>query len=133
MTNKYTGEVPLKIGAEQGTLVYNWGALGTVESEFTKEELQNMQNLHPDKIARLAEIGFSEHNPEITAKSFKTAKPSPALFEVAKACDQALLYAYHGDEQATAILKRIEEAEQAVQGTQEPAPKKNPKKKPKAK
>lgn len=115
MTNKYTGEVPLKVGEKQGTLVYNWGAIGTVEAEFTKEQLENLPNLKPDQLARIAEIGFSEKSPEIKADDFNNAKPAPAVFVVAKAIDQALLYAYHGDDQATAILKRIEKAEKEIE------------------
>ncbi len=109
--NKYTGEVPLTVGDKTGTLVYNWDALGAVEAKFDKDKLENLNLLKTSELAEIAEIGFSELSPEMTAETFKTAKPSPAKYDVAIAIDRALLYAYHGPEQATAILKRIEEAE----------------------
>ncbi len=106
MENKYTGEIPLKIGDHAGVLVYDWAALAVVKSTLSPQEMENLAQLAPDKLAALAAAGFKKKNPEITVEVIMQA--SPAIMDVATAVDRALLFAYHGPENARKILEPLD-------------------------
>lgn len=115
MENKYTGEVPFTVGKYNGTLVYDYAALAIIRSQITQDELDNLAQLSPDKLAIMAAAGFQKLSPEITQEIIMSV--SPPIMLMATAIDRALLFAYHGPEQARAILepidKAVEEAEKA--------------------
>lgn len=108
MENKYTGEVPLNIGDKKGVLVYDWNALALVRSNLTQQEMDNLAQLHPEKLALLTAAGFKKKNPEITAEVIMEI--SPPIMELANAVDRALLFAYHGPEAARQILEPMDKA-----------------------
>ena len=108
MENKYTGEVPLKIGDQEGILVFDWAALAAVKSQITQAEMDNLAQLAPDKLAIMAACGFKKKSPAITLEVIMAA--SPPIMEVATAIDRALLFAYHGPEAARQILEPIDNA-----------------------
>lgn len=124
MENKYTGEVPLKIGDHQGILVFDWAALAAVKSQITQAEMDNLAQLAPDKLAIMAACGFKKKSPEITLEIIMAA--SPAIMEVATAIDRALLFAYHGPEEARKILEPIDKAVDEFMASTEKESKKKP-------
>ena len=117
MENKYTGEVPFKVGEKDGTLVYDYNALAVVKSQITQAELDNLAQLAPDKLAIMAAAGFQKKSPDITAEYIMDK--SPPIMALATAIDRALLFAYHGPENARKILepidKEVEAAEKALE------------------
>jgi hypothetical protein len=108
MENKYTGEVPLKIGDQDGILVFDWAALAAVKSQISQAEMDNLAQLAPDKLAIMAACGFKKKSPHLTLEVIMAA--SPPIMEVATAIDRALLFAYHGPEAARQILEPIDKA-----------------------
>lgn len=127
MENKYTGEVPLKIGEHNGVLVYDWAAVSFVKTNLTPEELDNLAQVSPEKLALVAAAGFKKKSPEITVDVIMEA--SPSIMEVATAIDRALLFAFHGPENARQILEPIDKMnEDLAKGEEKKTPKKTPKK-----
>lgn len=125
MENKYTGEVPCKIGDKNGVLVFDYAALAIVRSQITQEELSNLAQLAPDKLAIMAAAGFKKKNPDITADYIM--EQSPPIMELATAIDRALLSAYHGPERARQILEPIDkEVAKAERALKEADSKKKP-------
>lgn len=124
-TNKHKGCVPLKIGSVESTLVYDWTALSTLKAQFTDEQLQNLPKLPLQDIMGILLAGLALHNPELTQDDIQAA--SPAIMDVYKAIDTALLYAYHGPETADQILASINEIQKNMEAGLPKAP---PKKKP---
>lgn len=108
MENKYTGEVPLKVGDKQGILVFDYAALALVRSQISQNEMDNLAQLSPDKLAIMAACGFKKKSPDITADFIM--EQSPPIMTLATAIDRALLFAYHGPEEARKILEPIDEA-----------------------
>lgn len=125
MENKYTGEVPLKIGDVQGTLVYDWEAISIMRSTLDDKDLENLVQVDPKKLAIVAAAGFKRHNPELTAEVI--IKHSPPIMEVAEAIDRALLFGLHGPENARKILEPLDKMKDDLEAQQEPK-KKPPKK-----
>ena len=113
MENKYTGEVPFKVGEKQGTLVFDYNALAIVKSQITQEELDNLAQLAPDKLAIMAAAGFKKLSPDITAEYIMDN--SPPIMLLATAIDRALLFAYHGPEAARQILEPIDREVEATE------------------
>lgn len=127
MENKYTGEVPFKVGEIDGVLVYDYNALAIVKSQISQEELDNLAQLAPDKLAIMAAAGFLKKTPAITADIIMEA--SPPLMALATAVDRALLFAYHGPEQARKILEPIDKEVAKIEAAErKEATKKNQKK-----
>lgn len=112
MQNKYTGEVPLKIGDKEGILVFDWEALALARSNLSDKDFENIAQMAPDKLAILAAAGFRKHNPEMDVDFIM--KSSPAIMIVANALDRALLFAYHGPETAKQILEPLDKAVDAA-------------------
>lgn len=108
MENKYTGEVPLKIGDKQGILVFDYAALGAVRSQISQAEMDNLAQMPPDKLAIMAACGFKKKSPDITLEYIM--EQSPPIMALATAIDRALLFAYHGPEDARKILEPIDNA-----------------------
>lgn len=123
--NKYAGEIPLKIGSKQGTLVFDWRALGALHTNFSKDALEKIMERTPEELAQILAIGFQKLSPDITVDIIFDA--SPAIEEVAMAIDKALLYAYHGTEKAEQIIAYMDKARAAVdESTFGKTPKKKP-------
>lgn len=108
MENKYTGEVPFRVGNMDGILVFDYAALAVVKSSITQDELDNLAQLMPDKMALVAAAGFKKKSPNITAETIM--EHSPPIMALATAIDRALLFAYHGPDQARKILEPIDNA-----------------------
>lgn len=126
MENKYTGEIPLKIGNIQGTLVYDWAAISVIKTTCTDKELENLAQMDPAKIAICLAAGFKKHNQEITAEVIMES--SPPILEATEAMDRALLFAFHGKEAAAEMLETLdkinEKAKEKVEGIKEQSKKK---------
>lgn len=127
--NPYTGKVPLKIGDQDGILFFDWDAITIVKTTISDDELTNLAQISPDKLAILAAAGFQKHCPDITADIVKAA--CPPIMEVATAVDRALLIAYHGPENARTILEPLDKmnADMDAKVTKKPATKKKSAKK----
>lgn len=121
MENKYTGEVPLKVGDKDGILVYDWAALAVIKSNTTQAEIGNLAQMHPEKLALVMAAGFKKKNPDITVEYIMAN--SPPIMDAAQAVDRALLFAYHGPEEARKILEPLDKA---IEQAEKELSKKNP-------
>jgi hypothetical protein len=95
--NKYAGEQAVTIDGKVYFLVFNWGAIGEIQSTLGEEKLVKIGKigaLSPDEIATVLEIGFKAKHPEMTKEAIMNA--SPVIVEVLFAIDQALSCAYFG-------------------------------------
>lgn len=93
--NKYTGEVPVKVGDKVCTLFFSWRALAEVQSKHGTDILKELSHgMSFDIIADVLAIGFKKHNPEMTKEAIMDA--SPAFVPMVQAVDKALAFAYFG-------------------------------------
>jgi len=89
---KITGEKIVEINGERYTLRFTWRALSEIEEKFG----QNPNMFDPEVVAAMAEAGFKEKHPDLTAE--KILELSPPLIPFAKAVQDAFKYAYFGNE-----------------------------------
>lgn len=113
MENKYTGEVPFKVGDKNGILVFDYAALAVIKSAIKPQEMDNLVQLSPEKLAIMAEAGFKKKSPDITASYIMEI--SPPVMQLAVAIDRALLFAYHGPENARKILEPLDNAAEEME------------------
>lgn len=122
MTNKYTGEIPLKIGEKNGILVFDWRALAAIKSKFSHEQLGLLTEQSPAVLAEMLVMGFQKHSKDITFDDVMDA--SPAIAEMVAAIDTALLFAYQGPETARKVLEKAEEIQEILDEDSKKKPKK---------
>ena len=98
MANKYTGVVKIQIGKQTYNLVFNWNAIAEVKSFYKADDLVTKLNsgAEPMLLANVLAAGLKENHPEITAKQI--IQQSPPIYNMVKAIDQAMAYAYFGPE-----------------------------------
>lgn len=95
--NKYKGEEKLKIGGVGATIVFDWNALGKLQTELSGTEIDAVVNGRDlGKIALVLSIGLEKHNPEFTVDKIVEASPPFAL--TVEALKNAITYAYFGGE-----------------------------------
>lgn len=107
--NKYTGEVPIKVGKQDCTLSFDWSAISDLHSEFEsnlKGGLLDVGKIHcPKKIAAIVSIGLKKHNPEITAEYILSqADKYMDVLAYKRPLDIAIAYSYFGAD----LMKEIE-------------------------
>jgi len=97
MQNNYTGEVPIKIGRETLTLVYDWEALSVIHTRFPGAEIGALiSDAGPRALAAMVAIGLARHHPEWTEA--EVMKASPAVRPTVNVVVRAINIAYHGSE-----------------------------------
>ena len=124
MENKYTGEVPYSVGDKKGVMVIDYAALAAIKSKVTQADLENLVQMSPEKLAHMAACAFKKLSPEITYEYIM--EQSPPIMQLAEAVDRAMLFSFHGPENARKILEPIDNA---VDEFQETNTKKKPQKK----
>jgi hypothetical protein len=90
--NPITGEKAISINGEKYTLRYTWKALSEIEAKHG----DNPNLFSPDVVADVAAAGLRNKHPEMTAERIKEL--SPPLVPFAKSIQQALQWAYFGNE-----------------------------------
>lgn len=113
--NKYTGEVPVKIGKQDCTLVFDWGAISDLHSQFEKDLKGGLLDVGkincPKKIAAIVAIGLKKYHPEITADFILSqADNYMAVLAYKKYLDVAIAYSYFGAD----LMKEIETASEKL-------------------
>lgn len=128
MTNKYTGEVSIKLDGRDYVLVYDWTAISAMHSKFSDDlegGLMNIAKIHcPFKLAEIMAIGLALKHPEMTAE--KIVKLSPPFVMLKKPIDAAIAVAYFGAD----LMKKIDSATKIIRdgAKEKPAPAKKKKK-----
>ena len=90
--NPITGEAEINIAGKSYTIKYDWACLAEIETVHGDDP--NLFN--PDVVASIAAIGLKKNHPEITAEKIKDL--SPPLVPFAKAVQDAMKFAYFGNE-----------------------------------
>lgn len=90
--NPITGESEVEIAGRKYTIRYDWSCLAEIESVHG----DNPNMLNPDTVASVAAIGLKKKHPEMTAEKIKEI--SPPLVPFAKSVQDAMQYAYFGNE-----------------------------------
>lgn len=88
--NPTTGEKTIVIAGVRCTLRFTWRALSEIEAAFG----DNPNLSDPKVLARIAEAGLRDHNPDMTAE--RIIDLSPPLMPFAQDVQQALHWAYFG-------------------------------------
>jgi len=102
-TNKLKGEEQLDINGETYTVVYDWDGLAKLNSFITREELALViQGKNMNLLADVLAIGLSKHHGEFTAEEIKDMRPP--FVHACKAIENALTYAYFGDESPDDVI-----------------------------
>lgn len=81
----------VSIAGQRYALLFTWSELAQLEAKYEGKtpDLSDMAT-----VAEVAEIGFQQHHPEMTAEKIRAA--SPPLFLFQSAVQEALKYAYWG-------------------------------------
>lgn len=108
MSNKYTGEFTVKIGKTDYSLVYDWEALGQIQTEFGSNAVGDIFSSTPQVVAQILAIGLKKKHPEMSAE--KIISISPPIKLMAKAIDTAILYANWGPDEAERIIREMQGA-----------------------
>lgn len=103
--NTYTGEIPCKVGAVNGRMVFDYAALAAVNSSFKRDQLMDIMAMSITELVKIAAIGFQKLTPELDEDTIM--KLSPPVTVLATAIDHALLHAYHGPEEAKQIIDEV--------------------------
>jgi hypothetical protein len=93
-----TGDYPIRIGADELRLRYDWWALDRVHNECGEDALNRLALLPVSKIAKILEIGLQFHHKGYGADAIMNA--SPPVIAMIAAIDQAASAAYLGNEPA---------------------------------
>ena len=101
MTNKYTGEVDIKIKDKVYKIVYDWRAISEYQTKFGKDA--DLNNFTLEQIAETLLIGLQKHHKEeITLDDIFEA--SPPMSYVSDCIVEAFIYAQHGPEEGSKII-----------------------------
>lgn len=90
--NPVTGEKKVSINGKPYVLRFTWAALAEMEAKHG----DNPNLLKPDILASVAESGFRQHHPEMTAE--RIMELSPPMVPFAKAVQEAIKWACFGGE-----------------------------------
>lgn len=101
LSNPHRGETALEIGGKRHLLVYDWHAIAALRSElgsgFDQRIGEAAAELDLDTLAVALEAGLAKHHPgQWTREAIMDA--SPPIVPVARAIQQALVRAFHGNE-----------------------------------
>lgn len=110
MSNKYTGEVDIKIGNKNCKLVYDYRAIASYQTKFGKDA--NVNNFNIEEIVDTLLIGLAKNNPEITKDDIFDS--SPAMAYVTDCIVEAFLYAQYGVDEARKIIDEATKAAEDV-------------------
>lgn len=86
------------VDGQSGILCYDWEALAAIEDdEYLADKYQNLENhMRPKVLAKLLEIGFQRHSPDVTIGVIM--KNSPPINYCFEKINEALLFAYFGND-----------------------------------
>ena len=96
--SKHTGEVDFTVGAQKGTLLFDWEALAKLQELFGDEYSSYVLTNNVKALGQMLAIGFERKNPELTAEVIIAARPP--VVAVRKALTKALEYAFWGSDGA---------------------------------
>lgn len=94
--NKYTGIVELKIEGKSCKIIFDWEAIGYIQSEWPDKTLKEIDSSKIGNCCKLLAFGLRKHHPEYTEEKLKEI--SPPILASSAAVNSALLYAYYGAE-----------------------------------
>lgn len=94
MANKYTADVPLRLGERRVTLRYDWAAMARLQTEAPGWAGKLGLGMELGLLAQIVAIGLQKHHPGTTAEDVMAA--SPALKQTIEAVDRAAVYAVYG-------------------------------------
>ena len=117
MENKYTGEVSIKIGAKEYTLVYDYRAISAFHTKFgINVEIDKMSI---DQLVDVIVIGLKKKHFEHSESDLREMifEASPPTAVMADAVTKAFLYAQHGSEVANEIIEAASKAQENIKKT----------------
>jgi hypothetical protein len=91
---KYNGEVKVKLGGKDYTIVYNWAALADIQEKHGFNLLLNLANAKIDAVADVLLVGLKKHHPDVTKEFLLEA--SPPLIPLLTALNEAVTYCFYG-------------------------------------
>ncbi len=100
MSNALTGDRTIVVEGQPYTLRYPWAALQAVQEKHG--EAPNLLDLAV--LASMVTIGLHHHHPEVTVE--QVMQWSPPLMPTVRAVEEAIQWAYFGDQPPTGEVKK---------------------------